>query len=61
MPFKDKRWPRVASWVRNLVKYLLKGFSRICFIVYIIHYQSSLRPQAFVLVRLGTQPASEGC
>lgn len=48
MAFKDNRWFRVASRVRNLVKYLLKGFSRICFIVYIMQYQSSLRPQALI-------------
>lgn len=35
MAFKDKRWPRVGSRVRNLVKYLWKGSSRICFLVYI--------------------------
>lgn len=57
MAFKDKRWPRVGSWVRNLVKYLWKGFGRICFLVYIMQYQLSLRPQACVSVKMETQPA----
>lgn len=60
MAFRDKRWPRVGSWVRNLVKYLWEGSRRICFLVYIVQCQSSLRPQACVSVKLETKPASKG-